>query len=92
MTRHPDQGMPNNYVPTRACRAAESRPGRVVRQCPRMMMYASLIGADMAEYFFAFSVLLRTESVCITDYLYILRLDVLIGTMLCFYSLFNQPS
>ena len=49
----------------------------------------SLIGTDMADYF-ALSVPFRTESTCILGY--ILILEVLIGIMLCLYSLFSLPS
>ena len=56
----------------------------------------SFIGTDMAFYCLCWSVLLRTLSVCvmllsICILHYILRLDVFIGILLCFYSLFNQP-
>ena len=54
----------------------------------------SLIGTDMAVYFFAMGVPLRTESICLllTSYnlQYILLLDVHIGIMLYFYPVFNQ--
>ena len=48
----------------------------------------SLIGTDIADFFFALNL-----SVYIIDYLYlryILLLDVLIDIMPCFYSVFNQ--
>ena len=51
----------------------------------------SLIGTDMADYFFALRVPLRIElSVYIIDYLYFavylayIYIDVLVGIMLCF--------
>ena len=71
--------------------STESRTGRVVRQCPRMVMYEIFDWHRyMADYFWP----LRTESVfvllttCILQYFRCVLVDI----MFCFNSLFNQPS